>query len=156
MTHEQRQIVDYLGQYRLSKYKEYLILLEITDVRTTQASAQSPRIDGLQQGYGGHSNLSGYGARLGDIIADLERQAEETAEKLREVVAVIEAVDHPRQRMILQARYIYGRTMEQIAEDLDISPRYAQILHKAGIDAILRSGVLPGNIKSREKECQIC
>lgn len=144
MTREQRSVVDYLSQYRLSKYREYLILLEIMDVRTTQASARSPRIDGLPQGHGGHSDLSGYVARLGDIVADLERQAEETQARLREVEAVIDVVGHPRQKMVLQARYIYGRTMEQIAEDLDISPRYAQILHKAGINAILESGVLSG------------
>ena len=105
MTREQRQVVDYLSQYRLSKYREYLILLEITDVRTTQASARSPRIDGLPQGHGGHSDLSGYVARLGDIISDLERQAEETAEKLIEVEAVIKTVGHPRQRMVLQEKY---------------------------------------------------
>ena len=156
MTREQRAVVDYLSQYRLSKYREYLILLEITDVRTTQASARSPRIDGLPQGHGGHSDLSGYVARLGDIISDLERQAEETAQKLREVEAVIDVVGHPRQRMVLQARYIYWRTMEQVAEDIDISPRYAQILHKAGIDAILRSGVLRDKMKSGEKEEQTC
>lgn len=152
MTIEERQVVDYLSQYRLSKYQEYLILLEITDVRTAQVSTRSPRIDGLPQRHGGHSTLSGYVARLGDIIADLERQAEETAEKLRKVEAVIEAVAHPQQKMVLQARYIHGRTAEQVAEDLDISVRYSQILHKAGIDAILKSGALPDKMGSGEKE----
>lgn len=152
MTIEEKQVVDYLSQYRLSKYQEYLILLEITDVRTAQVSARSPRIDGLPQRHGGHSTLSGYVAGLGDIIADLERQAKETAEKLRKAEAVIEAVAHPQQKMVLQARYIHGRTAEQVAEDLDISVRYSQILHKAGIDAILKSGALPDKMGSGEKE----
>lgn len=151
MTREQKVVVDYLSQYRWSKYREYLLLIEITDVRTTQAFARSPRIDGLPQGHGGHSDLSGYVARLGDIIADLERQADETQAQLREVEKVIETVADPVQRAVLQARYIYGRTSEQIADDLYYSVRYIQVLHRAGIDAILEAGFL-----KREKEEQTC
>ena len=73
--------------------------------------------------------------------ADLERSLLDDLNQMvdlrREIGALFDQVEDPRQRLLLLYRYIDGLTFEQIAGEIELSLTYTFRLHKAALEEVL-------------------
>ena len=89
--------------------------------------------------------------KLGQLVAkkvDLETQLmgeiDMALDAMNEIEAVIDQVPSVGYQMILQKKYIEGKTWEQVAEEVCYSSPWIWVLHKralAEVDKILASGI---------------
>ena len=89
--------------------------------------------------------------KLGQLVAkkvDLETQLmgeiDMALDVMNEIEAVIDRVSPVGYQMILQKKYIEGKTWEQVAEEVCYSSPWIWVLHKralAEVDKILASGI---------------
>lgn len=82
--------------------------------------------------------------KTGEIVAkivDLEAEINAAIDHLltirKDIEAVIEAVEDDRERILLQYRYLDGRTFEWIAAEMELSWRWVHKLHSRALDKIL-------------------
>ena len=67
----------------------------------------------------------------------ISRDVARLVKSIDEANALIELVNSPRLRLLLTARYINGKTIERIAEEMDYTPRRVSDLHKSALQIIL-------------------
>lgn len=79
------------------------------------------------------NNMPGARRQRDRINRDMVR----LAKSIDEANALIELVSSPRLRLLLTARYINGKTIERIAEEMDYTPRRVSDLHKSALQIIL-------------------
>jgi Sigma-70, region 4. len=90
-----------------------------------------------------------------DIVAkivDLEQEINNDVDKLigirQEISPIIEAVDDDRERLLLQYRYLDGRTFEWIAAGMNYSWRWVHKLHNKALNSIVLKEDILVHIKS--------
>ncbi len=73
-------------------------------------------------------------------IVDLENEIDADIDRLVAIrdgiKAIIESVEDDRERLLLQHRYLEGRTFEWIAAEMDLSWRWVHKLHSKVLDKI--------------------
>ena len=82
-------------------------------------------------------------AKKVDLVTQLMGEIDEAIEVMNEIEEVINKVEPVGYQMILQKKYIEGKTWEQVAREVCYSSQWIWILHRralAEVDKILASG----------------
>ena len=96
---------EYLLRYRDAVRSEKQIDEEIKQLRL---DTMMPAVvnDGMPHGSGG-GDLSGYAARVDELLADLKAQMEKRIQIRREITQKIEEMSNEPEKMVLRYRYIH-------------------------------------------------
>lgn len=118
---------EYLWQYRKALQKENEIETEIYQLRMNKISPSLVQ-DGLPHGSGG-SDLSGYAAKIDELLRDLEKQMNKRIELRLRISREIESMSDETESLLLRYRYIQGLKWEDIALRMDYSWQHIHKIH---------------------------
>ena len=125
MNNEEKK--QYLRRYQAAKCRVGLIQEEIEELRSSKTSPIGLG-DGLPHG-SGTSDLSGYAARLDELLRELEAEKEMQMVTYREIRQQISMVPDPTEQEILSRRYLLWQSWEKIAVEMGYSYRNVTRLH---------------------------
>lgn len=125
MNNEEKK--QYLRRYQVAKRRVGLIQEEIEELRSSKTSPVGLG-DGMPRG-SGTSDLSGYAARLDELLRELEAEKEMQMVTYREIRQQIEMVPDAIEQEILSRRYLIGQSWEKIAVEMKYSYRHVTKLH---------------------------
>lgn len=125
MNNEEKK--QYLRRYQTAKRRVGLIQEEIEELRSSKTSPVGLG-DGMPHG-NGTSDLSGYAARLDELLRELEAEKEMQMVTYREIRQQIEMVPDAIEQEILSRRYLIGQSWEKIAVEMKYSYRHVTKLH---------------------------
>ena len=125
MNNEEKK--QYLRRYQAAKRREKMIQEEIDELRSSKTSPVGLG-DGLPHG-SGTSDLSGYAARLDELLRELEAEREMQMVTYREIRQRIGMVPDPTEQEILSRRYLLWQSWEKIAVEMGYSYRNVTRLH---------------------------
>ena len=117
----------YLFGYRYALRKQKVIEEEIRELRLKKMLPSLTQ-DGMPHGSGG-SDMSGYAAKLDELLRDLGEQAQRCIDSRREIVEKIGAMQDETEKLVLRLRYIHGKKWEEIAVEMDYGYRNVLKLH---------------------------
>lgn len=118
---------EYLWQYRKALQKEKEIEEEIYQLRMNKISPSLVQ-DGLPHGSGG-SDLSGYAAKIDELLRNLEKQMNKRIELRLRISREIESMSDETESLLLRYRYIQGLKWEDIALRMDYSWQHIHKIH---------------------------
>lgn len=118
----------YLRQYGEALRAERQINEEMNQLRL---DTMMPAVtnDGMPHGSGGCGDLSGYAAKMDELMAELKEQLEKRIAIRREIVRAIEELPDETEKLILRYRYIHLLKFEEIAEKIHYSPHHVLKIH---------------------------
>lgn len=125
MNNEEKK--QYLRRYQVAKRRVGLIQEEIEELRSSKTSPVGLG-DGMPHG-SGTSDLSGYAARLDELLRELEAEKELQMVTYREIRQQIGMVPDAIEQEILSRRYLIGQSWEKIAVEMKYSYRHVTKLH---------------------------
>lgn len=125
MNNEEKK--QYLRRYQVAKRREKLIQDAIAELRSSKTSPVGLG-DGLPHG-SGTSDLSGYAARLDELLRELEAEKEMQMVTYREIRYRVKEMSDPIEQEILSRRYLIGQSWEKIAVEMKYSYRHVTKLH---------------------------
>lgn len=125
MNNEEKK--QYLRRYQTAKRRVGLIQEEIEELRSSKTSPVGLG-DGMPRG-SGTSDLSGYAARLDELLRELEAEKELQMVTYREIRQQIGMVPDAIEQEILSRRYLIGQSWEKIAVEMKYSYRHVTKLH---------------------------
>ena len=125
MNNEEKK--QYLRRYQEAKKRAKRIQEEIDALRSRETSPVGLG-DGLPHG-SGTSDLSGYAARLDELLRELEAEKEMQMIVYREIRQQIGMVSDATEQEILSRRYLLGQRWEKIAVEMKYSYRHVTKLH---------------------------
>ena len=125
MNNEEKK--QYLRRYQTAKRRVGMIQEEIEELRSSKTSPVGLR-DGMPHG-SGTSDLSGYAARLDELLRELEAEKEMQMVTYREIRQQIGMVPDPTEQEILSRRYLIGQSWEKIAVEMGYSYRNITRVH---------------------------
>lgn len=124
----------------LSQYRELKAEIEGLRDELKQLEAIAEKTSPSREPCSGGGNLSDRVGRTSAKIVDLKNEISEEKRRLvelrREIVREIKAVPNPKQRLVLQYRYINGWRWEKIAAHLGFSYQWVCVLHGRGLEMI--------------------
>ena len=133
MTREEKKA--YLSRYRLAGREVRRLEEELGRWESRAASVTpgyggepggSPRGDALQQAV----------ERILELREDLGRQLMAEVSLRREMGAAIGSLEDPKLRLLLRLRYLDGLTWDELAEKMDLDPRWVRRLHVRALDRL--------------------
>lgn len=119
---------EYLWGYKKALQSQLAIEEEIDQLRADKMYPASMQQDGMPHG-SGCSDLSGYVAKLDELLRDLKDQLEKKIEIRREITQKIDAMSDETESLLLRYRYIHFLSFEQIAVKLGYGYRHTTRLH---------------------------
>ena len=125
MNNEEKK--QYLRRYQTAKRRVGMIQEEIEERRSSKTSPVGLG-DGMPHG-SGTSDLSGYAARLDELLRELEAEKEMQMVTYREIRQQIGMVPDPTEQEILSRRYLIGQSWEKIAVEMGYSYRNITRVH---------------------------
>lgn len=125
MNNEEKK--QYLRRYQTAKRRVALIQEEIEELRSSKTSPVGLG-DGMPHG-SGTSDLSGYAARLDELLRDLEAEREMQMVTYREIRQQIRMVSDATEQEILSRRYLLEQRWEKISVEMNYDYRYVLKLH---------------------------
>lgn len=125
MNNEEKK--QYLRRYQEAKKRAKRIQEEIEELRSSKTSPVGLG-DGLPHG-SGTSDLSGYAARLDELLRELEAEKEMQMVTYREIRQQISMVPDPTEQEILSRRYLLEQRWEKISVEMNYDYRYVLKLH---------------------------
>lgn len=125
MNNEEKK--QYLCRYQTAKRRVGMIQEEIEELRSSKTSPVGLG-DGMPHG-SGTSDLSGYAARLDELLRELEAEKEMQMVTYREIRQQIGMVPDPTEQEILSRRYLIGQSWEKIAVEMGYSYRNITRVH---------------------------
>ena len=125
MNNEEKK--QYLRRYQEAKKRAKRIQEEIEELRSSKTSPVGLG-DGMPHG-SGTSDLSGYAARLDELLRELEAEKELQMVTYREIRQQIGMVSDAIEQEILSRRYLIGQSWEKIAVEMKYSYRHVTKLH---------------------------
>lgn len=125
MNNEEKK--QYLRRYQIAKRRVGLIQEEIEELRSSKTSPVGLG-DGMPHG-SGTSDLSGYAARLDELLRELEAEKELQMVTYQEIRQKIGMVSDAIEQEILSRRYLIGQSWEKIAVEMKYSYRHVTKLH---------------------------
>lgn len=126
MNNEEKK--QYLRRYQVAKRREKLIQDAIAELRSSKTSPVGLG-DGLPHG-SGTSDLSGYAARLDELLRELEAEREMQMVTYREIWNQVKKIPNATEQEVLNRRYLIGQSWEKIAVEMHYS--YRQIIRIHG------------------------
>ncbi len=118
---------EYLWRYQNAKRKEAEINEEIMQLRIDKMMPSLVR-DGMPHGSGG-GDLSGYAARLDELMCELYEQMEQCIAIRLEISRKIEGMQDETESLLLRYRYIQGLKWEDIAVKMEYSWKQIHRIH---------------------------
>lgn len=125
MNNEEKK--QYLRRYQAAKRRVGLIQEEIEELRSSKTSPVGLG-DGMPHG-SGTSDLSGYAARLDELLRELEAEKEMQMVTYREIRQQISMVPDPTEQEILSRRYLLEQRWKKISVEMNYDYRYVLKLH---------------------------
>ncbi len=125
MNNEEKK--QYLRRYQAAKKRAKEIQEEIDALRSSKTSPVGLG-DGMPHG-SGTSDLSGYAARLDELLRELAAEQEMQMIVYREIRQQIGTVSDATEQEILSRRYLLGQSWEKIAVEMKYSYRHVTKLH---------------------------
>ena len=125
MNNEEKK--QYLRRYQTAKRRVGLIQEEIEELRSSKTSPVGLG-DGMPHG-SGTSDLSGYAARLDELLRELEAEKELQMVTYREIRQQIGMVPDAIEQEMLSRGYLIGQSWEKIAVEMKYSYRHVTKLH---------------------------
>lgn len=125
MNNEEKK--QYLRRYQSAKRRAKVIQEEIEELRSSKTSPVGLG-DGMPHG-SGTSDLSGYAARLDELLRELEAEKEMQMVTYREIRQQIGMVPDPTEQEILSRRYLLEQRWEKISVEMNYDYRYVLKLH---------------------------
>ena len=117
----------YLNGYIYSQRKIRLLTEQINELRGNKMFP-SVNNDGMPHG-SGISDLSGYAARLDELIHQLEAEKDVAIQKRKEIYDQIQSMADGNEKEILERRYLMGETWEKIAVSMNYNYRWVLRIH---------------------------
>ncbi len=132
MTYDEK--VRWLRRYQDSLRRERELAEEVELLRS-RAYKVTHALTGMPGGPSDGQALPRAVEEILEAQQELEKQIEQCNTIRREVANTIEQITSPKENEIFRRRYILGQTWEDIAEHIDISTRWVQILHRKQMDS---------------------
>lgn len=126
---------EYLNQYRAIDERVHILQAEAEKLRA-DAESMSINLDGLPRGSGINDKTARLAVRMAECETVLQNELSNLWSKRMEIVNTISKLEVHKYQTILYARYIQGRTWEDISEELDITWRYCYMLHGRALEAL--------------------
>lgn len=117
----------YLCRYQQAKRRAALLMAQMEELRSSKTSPVGLG-DGMPHG-SGTSDLSGYAARLDELLRELEAEKEMQMVTYREIRQQISMVPDPTEQEILSRRYLLEQRWEKISVEMNYDYRYVLKLH---------------------------
>lgn len=135
---DMQDVRQFLREVRHS-YLYTQVLCERAERYRSMAMRATSRADALRvSGTPNRSKVETYVLELVDVHDELKRETDRLLEMSRKAEKMIGLLRDDRYRAVLQFRYLCGMRWEEIAEDMDISTRWAHSLHSQAIKALER------------------
>lgn len=129
MNNEEKK--QYLRRYQVAKRREKLIQDAIAELRSSKTSPVGLG-DGLPHG-SGTSDLSGYAARLDELMRELEAEREMQMVTYHEIWNQVKKIPNATEQEVLTRRYLIGQSWEKIAVEMHYSYRQIIRIHGAAL-----------------------
>lgn len=129
MSNEKKK--QYLRRYLVAKRCIDLLLEQIESLRENKMSP-SGTLDGMPHG-SGTSDLSGYAARLDELMRELEAEREMQMVTYREIWNQVKKIQNATEQEVLTRRYLIGQSWEKIAVEMHYSYRQIIRIHGAAL-----------------------
>lgn len=129
MSNEKKK--QYLRRYLVAKRCVALLLEQIESLRENKMSP-SGTLDGMPHG-SGKSDLSGYAARLDELMRELEAEREMQMVTYREIWNQVKKIPNATEQEVLTRRYLIGQSWEKIAVEMHYSYRQIIRIHGAAL-----------------------
>lgn len=121
----------YLRRYLDAKRRANLLQEQIASLRENKISP-SGTLDGMPHG-SGTSDLSGYAARLDELLRELEAEKEMQMVTYHEIWNQVKKIPNATEQEVLTRRYLFGQSWEKIAVELHYSHRQIIRIHGAAL-----------------------
>lgn len=119
----------YLQRVRMAKPEKDAVLEEIAMLRSSQMSAAAKIGDGMPRGSGGGSDLSGYAARLDELIRKLYARVDRYTAMRVALEVDLDAMDNPVESAVLRRRYLLCESWDTIAREVGYEIRHVTRIH---------------------------
>ena len=129
MNNEEKK--QYLRRYQAAKRRAKMIQEEIEELRSSKTSPVGLG-DGMPRG-SGTSDLSGYAARLDELMRELEAEREMQMVTYREIWNQVKKIPNATEQEVLTRRYLIGQSWEKIAVEMHYSYRQIIRIHGAAL-----------------------
>lgn len=129
MNNEEKK--QYLRRYQAAKKRAKMIQEEIDELRSSKTSPVGLG-DGLPHG-SGTSDLSGYAARLDELMRELEAEREMQMVTYREIWNQVKKIPNATEQEVLTRRYLIGQSWGKIAVEMHYSYRQIIRIHGAAL-----------------------
>lgn len=129
MNNEEKK--QYLRRYQAAKKRAKMIQEEIDELRSSKTSPVGLG-DGLPHG-SGTSDLSGYAARLDELMRELEAEKEMQMVTYHEIWNQVKKIPNATEQEVLTRRYLIGQSWEKIAVEMHYSYRQIIRIHGAAL-----------------------
>ena len=129
MNNEEKK--QYLRRYQTAKRRVGMIQEEIEELRSSKTSPVGLG-DGMPHG-SGTSDLSGYAARLDELLRELEAEKEMQMVTYREIWNQVKKIQNATEQEVLNRRYLIGQSWEKIAVEMHYSYRQIIRIHGAAL-----------------------
>ena len=123
---------EYLWGYRNSLRRQKMLEDEIRELRLNKMVPSMVQ-DGMPHGSGG-GDLSGYAARLDELLRELESEVNAGIDLRREIVRKVEQLPNETERLLMRYRYIHGLKWEEIAVKMEYSWKQIHRIHAKALD----------------------
>ena len=117
----------YLNGYIYSTRKVQRLEEQIEELRC-QKMFPSANNDGMPKG-NAHSDLSGYAARLDELITQLEEEKEKAVQKYKTIYNQVQLLDDETEKEVLERRYLLGDTWWRIAIKMNYAESHIYRIH---------------------------
>lgn len=129
MNNEEKK--QYLRRYQAAKRRAKMIQEEIEELRSSKTSPVGLG-DGMPHG-SGTSDLSGYAARLDELMRELEAEREMQMVTYHEIWNQVKKIPNATEQEVLTRRYLIGQSWEKIAVEMHYSYRQIIRIHGAAL-----------------------
>lgn len=119
---------EYLWGYKKALQSQKAIEEEIDQLRQDKMYPGSLEQNGMPHG-SGCSDLSGYAAKLDELLRELKEQLEKKIEIRREITQKIDAMPDETESLLLRYRYIHLLKWEEVAVKMDYSWKQIHRIH---------------------------
>jgi len=127
---------EYLGQaYRIDQ-RINLKMEQVASLRALATKATATYSD-MPKGYGNVHSGENVIVKIIDLENQMNADVDELVNLKQEVVGVINAINNPEQRMVLELRYLSFKTWDEIAEDMHYGIDNIFKLHKKALEAVV-------------------
>ena len=129
MNNEEKK--QYLRRYQAAKRRAKMIQEEIEELRSSKTSPVGLG-DGMPRG-SGTSDLSGYAARLDELMRELEAEREMQMVTYHEIWNQVKKIPNATEQEVLTRRYLIGQSWEKIVVEMHYSYRQIIRIHGAAL-----------------------